>query len=49
VYEKKKHVDLVKSIINENTQSIITKFEERMASKKKLLEPIEINLELLME
>lgn len=49
VHEKKKHVDLVKSIINENTQSIITKFEDRMATKKKLVEQIDINLELLME
>lgn len=48
-HETKKHVSLVKSIINENTQSIITKFEERMATKKKLVEQIDINLELLME
>ena len=50
-YERKKHVDLVKTIINENTQSIISKFEERMGNKKTTTEepPIEMNLGLLME
>jgi hypothetical protein len=50
-YERKKHVDLVKTIINENTQSIISKFEEKMGNKKTTTEepPIEINLGLLME
>lgn len=51
IYERKKHVDLVKSIVNENTQSIITKFEDRMdrsRNKNKQDPAIDINLGLLM-
>lgn len=53
-YETKKHVNLIKSIVNEKTQDIITRFEERLmnkAAKKNVNDPDdgEINLELFME
>jgi hypothetical protein len=33
-FESKKHVNLIKSILNENTQDIIVKFEDRQAKKQ---------------
>jgi len=54
-YETKKHVNLINTIINEKTQDIITKFEEKMLNKaanKKVAEDDdeeEFNLESFME
>jgi hypothetical protein len=51
-HETKKHVNLINSIVNEKTQDIIIKFEERMAAKsvkKPILEIEDLNLESFME
>lgn len=53
-HETKKHVNLINTIINDKTQDIITKFEEKMLAKatnKKVLKDDDeiINLELFME
>ena len=49
-HERKKHVNLIKSIINEKTQDTITKFETRQSNKStKSKKSKNINLELFME
>lgn len=39
--ENKNHIDLIKTILNENTQHIIQKFEEKMKKKQKEQAPVE--------
>jgi len=50
-YEAKKHVNLINTVINEKTQDIITKFEERMAKvpPPETKENLPLNLESFME